>query len=256
MDGRVELLIIGDELLLGKRPDKHFAKIVGLLNARGMELGGAEILPDNEAVIAAAIRRFRATDTPLLSCGGIGATPDDLTRQAAARAFEVPIERHPQAAALIEKHYGDRAYPNRILMANFPRGAGLIPNPVNEVAGFSMERCYFVPGFPNMAWPMLTWVLDGPLAAMHRTDAPVEYRMRVRGVPGEGDLLQVMEGVIAAYPGIHLSSLPTRSPTSLKGFVEIGLRGPRDVAAGAYRWFRERALQRPGAIIEDVDSPP
>lgn len=255
MSDRVELFIIGDELLLGKHADKHLPQVIALLRTRGIDLAGAEFLPDDEATIAAAIRRFVDARVPLLSCGGIGATPDDLTRQAAARAFGVPIERHAEAAALIEQHYGVRAYPNRVLMADFPRGAALIPNPVNSVAGFSLGDCYFVPGFPEMAWPMMAWVLDGPLARLHCAHPPVEYRMRVSGVPGEGDLLPAMENVRTAYPDIHLSSLPTRGATGVEGFIEFGLRGECAAAARAYHLFREQVAQRADAIIEDITAP-
>ncbi|HEU0196027.1 MAG TPA: competence/damage-inducible protein A [Nevskiaceae bacterium] len=255
MAGQVELFLIGDELLLGKRVDKHLPKVTALLKTRGMELAGVEILPDAEHTIAAAIKRIHGRGLPLLSCGGIGATPDDLTRQAAAQAFEVPIARHPEATRLIEQHYGEHAYPNRVLMADFPRGADLIPNPVNQVAGFWLHDCYFVPGFPEMAWPMLEWVLDGPLARLHRVDPPVEYSLRVSGVPGEGDLLEAMEGVLAAYPGIHVSSLPKRGSNSAHGWIDFGLRGPRGEAAAAYRWFRAAVARRGDAIIEDTAAP-
>ena len=157
---KVGLLVIGDEILSGKRQDRHFGKVIELLAARGIELGWARFLGDDEVAIAAAIAAAAADGDVVLSCGGIGATPDDCTRQAAARAFGVPIERHAEGEALIIAQCGEAAFPNRVLMADFPRGARLIPNPVNRVAGSSIGRCYFVPGFPEMAWPMLEWVLD------------------------------------------------------------------------------------------------
>ncbi|MDN5874642.1 MAG: competence/damage-inducible protein A, partial [Sinobacteraceae bacterium] len=157
--------------------------------------------------------------------------------------------------ALIEKHYGERAYPNRVLMADFPAGAQLIPNPVNQVAGFSMEHCYCVPGFPEMAWPMLAWVLDGPLAHLHNADPPVEYRLRVSHIPGEGDLLQAMEAVRAAYPGVWLSSLPTRGTPGHEGFIDFGLRGAKADAAAAFGMFRRAVAAYPGAVIEDLAAP-
>lgn len=92
--------------------------------------------------------------------GGIGATPDDLTRQCAAEAAGVPMERHPEALALIVEKFGEAAYAKRVLMADFPAGAGIIPNPYNRIPGFSLNRHYFLPGFPEMAWPMMEWVLD------------------------------------------------------------------------------------------------
>ncbi|MGH8445817.1 MAG: competence/damage-inducible protein A, partial [Solimonas sp.] len=192
----------------------------------------------------------------LLSCGGIGATPDDCTRQAAARAFGVPVERHAEAAATIIREYGDAALPNRVLMADFPRGAGLIPNPVNKVAGFSIGRCYFVPGFPEMAWPMLEWVLDNELRALHRADPDVEYRMRVTGTRGEGDLLQLMQDTLARYPGIKLSSLPSRGGPDRSRHIEFGFKGVAAAAAGAYRHFAEGLKAFSDAEIEVLAAPP
>lgn len=242
---QIELLIVGDEILSGKRHDQHFARVVALLRGRGMRLAGAQIVGDDAEPIAAAIRRVHATGNALLSCGGIGATPDDCTRQAAALAFDVPIERHPEALALIEANYGERAHPNRVLMADFPRGAELVPNPVNRVAGFSLGRCYFVPGFPEMAWPMIEWVLDQRLRHLHRSAPPEEYTLRVAGTRGEGDLLGLMQATLARFPGVKLSSLPFRGTGDVSAHIEFGFYGPRAESAAAYRWFVAQ-LRQPG----------
>lgn len=250
----VGLFVIGDEILSGKRQDRHFAKVVELLRARGMELAWAQFLGDDEHGIAEAIRAARQRGDVLLSCGGIGATPDDCTRQGAARAFGVPIERHAEAAALILEQYPG-VQQNRLLMADFPRGAGLIPNPVNRVAGFFVGDCYFTPGFPEMAWPMLEWVLDTRLAHLHRADPDVEFRLRVIGTSGEGDLLGLMEETLARFPGIKLSSLPSRGGPTLPRHIEFGFKGVRAAAAAAYRHF-DAALPSYGATVEALAPPP
>ncbi len=250
----VALFVVGDELLSGKRIDRHFSHVVGLLRARGMELSRAEFLPDDEACIAEAIARVHAQGDVLLSCGGIGATPDDCTRQAAARAFRVPIQRHTEAEALIVTEYGARAFPNRVLMADFPVGADLIPNPVNHVAGFSMERCYFVPGFPEMAWPMLEWVLDGPLRALHNAEPPVELRLRAIGTSGEGDLLPLMETLLREFPEVKLSSLPFRGDGLRPRHIEFGIKGMRTCAEAAFTHFRAQLIARGDVIVEDIQN--
>ena len=164
----IRLLIVGDELLSGKRRDGHLVAVIERLRTRGLALAECRIVGDEEDAIAASIRDAVDAGAVLLSCGGIGGTPDDRTRQAAARAFDRGLLRHPQAAEWIEQRYGERAYPQRIRMADFPSGAELIPNPVNQVAGFSVGHCHFVPGFPEMAWPMIDWVLDTHYRAMQR----------------------------------------------------------------------------------------
>lgn len=253
---RIGLFVIGDEILSGKRQDRHFAKVVELLRARGMELGWAQFLGDDETAIAEAIRAVRARGDVLLSCGGIGATPDDCTRQAAARAFDVPLERHAGAAALLVQQYGAAATPNRLLMTDFPRGAGLIPNPVNRVPGFFVGDCHFVPGFPEMAWPMLEWVLDERLAQLHRAEPDVEYRLRAVGTSGEGDLLDLMNETLARHPGIRLSSLPSRGGAGRPRHIEFGFKGAALRAAAAYRHFAAGLRDFADLQVEALAPPP
>lgn len=252
----IGLFVVGDEILSGKRQDRHFSKVVELLRARGIELAWAQFLGDDEVAIADAIRAVVARGDVLLSCGGIGATPDDCTRQAAARAFGVPVERHREAAALIENEYGAAARPNRLLMADFPQGAGLIPNPVNRVAGFSVGSCYFVPGFPEMAWPMLEWVLDTQLRHLHCAEPDVEYRLRVIGTSGEGDLLALMQDTLARHPGLRLSSLPSRGAAGQPRHIEFGFKAPAAVAAAAYRQFHAGLAAFAELDIESLAPPP
>ena len=157
---KIGALIIGDEILSGKRQDKHLAKIIETLKIRGLALSYANYLADEPDEIEAQLRRSFATTDIVFSFGGIGSTPDDFTRQSAAKALGVPLALHPEAVAEIVARFGDAAYPTRVLMAEFPVGAAIVPNPFNRIAGFNVGRHYFLPGFPEMAWPMLEWVLD------------------------------------------------------------------------------------------------
>ncbi len=252
---RIGLLIVGDEILSGKRQDRHLPHVIELLRARGLELAWARLVGDDDAEIADALSWARARGDIVLSCGGIGATPDDRTRQAAARAFGVAIERHAEAEALIVGRYGASARPARVLMADFPRGAGLIPNPVNQVAGFYCDDCNFVPGFPEMAWPMLAWVLDQRYRSLHRITPDAEYRLRVMGTSGEGDLLPLMERTLASFPGVKLSSLPCRGDAERPRHIEFGFKGEPARAAAAYRQFHAELTLVPGVMIEVLAAP-
>jgi len=251
----VGLFVIGDEILSGKRQDKHLPRVIGLLQARGIALAWAQFLGDDELQIAEAVAAARARGDTLLSCGGIGATPDDCTRQAAARAFGVPIERHVEAEGLIINQYADKAFPHRVLMADFPAGAALIPNPVNRVAGFSIGDCYFVPGFPEMAWPMLEWVLDERLRHLHRAEPPVEYSLRVTGPVAEGDLLPLMETTLQRHPGVKLSSLPFRGTDERPRHIEFGFKAPALQAAAAYAAFQEGLKAWAGVRVDELKKP-
>lgn len=251
----IQLFVIGDEILSGKREDKHVPRVIAMLAERGMTLAGVRFLSDDETRIAEALRAARGEGDVVLCCGGIGATPDDLTRQAAALAFEVPIERHPEAAALIHGRFDGEAPPNRLLMADFPQGADLIPNPVNQIAGFSIGDCYFVPGFPDMATPMLAWVLDQHLRHLHNAEPPQEFRLRTYGPRGEGDLLELMQETLSRFSEIKLSSLPSQGGGGMRRHIEFGIRGPRERASEAFLYFRERLRADEAIEIEELKSP-
>src|SRR5689334_12435906 len=116
------VLVIGDEILSGKRQDKHLAHAIAALGQRGMAVDYAHYLGDDRERLTAFLRETFARDDLVFSFGGIGATPDDRTRQAAAAALGVPLERHPDAVREIEARFGPEAYPHRVHMAEFPHG--------------------------------------------------------------------------------------------------------------------------------------
>ena len=148
------IVIIGDEILSGKRADKHLPKIIELLGARGLQLSFADYVGDDPARITATLARAFAaaqgSGDVVFSCGGIGATPDDHTRQCAAAALGVGLALHPEAKALILERMRDIAQEqgtpyeperhdniHRLNMGVFPLGAQIIPNPYNKIPGFS-----------------------------------------------------------------------------------------------------------------------
>ncbi len=248
---RFELLIVGDELLTGKRRDSHLTAVIERLRVRALALSQAHLVGDDEAAIAGQIEAARGRGAILLCCGGIGATPDDRTRQAAARAFGRPLQAHAEAVRRIEQRYGERAYPQRIRMAEFPQGAQLIPNPVNQVAGFSVEHCHFVPGFPEMAWPMIEWVLDTHYRDLQGRAPMRESRLRVSGTAGEGEFVALMEACMQRFGGVSISSLPSRAAPPLPGHIEFGFRGER--ADEACAWFAGAAAAMAGVTVERLE---
>jgi molybdopterin-biosynthesis enzyme MoeA-like protein len=227
----IGILIIGDEILLGKRQDKHFAKAIEILAARGLELDWAEYLGDDPARITATLRRTLATTDIVFSFGGIGATPDDHTRQCAAAALGRPLVRHPDAVREIEARFGADAYPKRVRMAEFPEGAEVVPNPVNRIAGFSVGTHYFLPGFPEMAWGMMAWALDTRHADLFRDHLPHEEAIIIRDA-AESDLLELMQAVVHDYPALKLSSLPSFLPNGGRR-IELAVRGDAQGVAAA-----------------------
>lgn len=215
------IYIIGDEILSGKRQDAHLSFAVQALKARGLQLAWANYLGDIPEQITSSLKASMARADVVFSFGGIGATPDDFTRQCAAAAAGLPIERHSAAVAEIEAQYGESAYPKRVLMADFPKGATLIPNPVNRVAGFAINEHYFVPGFPEMSHPMILWVLDTYYLHLFHQQDYIEASILVREA-GESRLIDLMNQILAKYPELKLFSLPKLDKQRT---TELGVKG-------------------------------
>ena len=240
------LVIIGDEILSGKRADKHLPKVIELLKARGLQLAYADYVGDSPDRITATLKRAFASGDVVFSCGGIGATPDDHTRQCAARALGIELALHPQAEALIRERMQDMAKEqgvpyepdrsdniHRLNMGMFPVGASIIPNPFNKIAGFSCGSVHFVPGFPVMAWPMIEWVLDHHYAHLHRLAAWVEKSVIVYGAM-EATLTPLMEHIEQGYAGVKVFSLPSVDHPQYGRHIELGVKGEPDLVEQAY----------------------
>jgi molybdopterin-biosynthesis enzyme MoeA-like protein len=240
------LIIVGDEILSGKREDKHLPKVIELLAARGLALSWARYVGDDPQRITADLKHAFASGDVVFSCGGIGATPDDHTRQSAAAALGVPLALHPQARDLIVERMRDVAAEkglpfepersdnlHRLNMGTFPEGAQIIPNPFNKIAGFSVGSVFFVPGFPVMAWPMIEWVLDQRFAHLHRRRTETEKSVIVFGAM-EAALTPLMEAIERRHGGIKVFSLPSVDHPKWGAHIELGVKGDASALAGAY----------------------
>ncbi|UTY56128.1 molybdopterin-binding protein [Massilia sp. erpn] len=243
----IGLIIIGDEILSGKRVDQHFPKVVQLLAARGLQLGWAEYLGDDPARITATLKRSFASGDIVFSCGGIGATPDDHTRQAAATALDKPLRLHPQGKELIQQRIRQVAQEagqvadlnsaenlHRLKMAEFAEGAALIPNPYNNIPGFALGTHYFVPGFPVMAWPMIEWVLDTHYADLFNREPRAEHAVLVYEA-AESALTPLMVAIEASFPRVKVFSLPSVGDARTRRHIELGVKGEPGQAAQAFR---------------------
>lgn len=249
---RFGLIIIGDEILSGKRADKHLPKFIEILAARGLALSWAEYLGDDPQRITECLRRAMASGDVVFSCGGIGATPDDHTRQCAAKALGRPLALHPEAERLISERMQDVAREqgvpyepdrpdnvHRLNMGVFPEGAQIIPNPYNKIPGFSCSVAgqtggvYFLPGFPVMAWPMAEWVLDTHCASHFTTAAHLEKSLILFGAM-EATLTPLMERIEAAHPRIKVFSLPSVDHPQWGRHIELGVKGDPALVESAY----------------------
>jgi molybdopterin-biosynthesis enzyme MoeA-like protein len=250
------LIIIGDEILSGKRADKHLPKVIELLSARGMALSWARYVGDDPVRITADLRHAFDCGDAVFSCGGIGATPDDHTRRCAAAALGVPLELHPQARELITQRMRDIALEqgvpfdpdrhdnaHRLNMGVFPAGARIIANPYNKIPGFSVGEVHFVPGFPVMAWPMIESLLDGRYAALHGVGAQHERSVIVFGAM-EAALTPLMEQIEAGFDGVKVFSLPSVDHPEWGRHIELGVKGPQAAIGAAFTSLRDALLAR------------
>jgi molybdopterin-biosynthesis enzyme MoeA-like protein len=262
------VIIIGDEILSGRRVDKHLPKVIELLKARGLSLGWAEYVGDDPERITATLRRTFASGDMVFSTGGIGATPDDHTRQCAAAALAVPLELHPEAADLIrerirEMHPADAPQSlnyespenlHRLNMGTYPRGASIIPNGYNKIPGFSIRDHHFVPGFPVMAWPMIEWVLDTKYAHLHHATPHAEKSLLVFELP-ESTLTPLMEKIEHDFAGVRVFSLPSvgdaeRGGVYARRHIDLGVKGEPEAVAAAFVKLREGVHLLGGDIVE------
>ncbi|MYM35387.1 competence/damage-inducible protein A [Duganella sp. FT94W] len=242
----IGLIIIGDEILSGRRVDQHFPKVVQMLAARGLQLHWAEILPDDPLRITDTLKRTFASDDIVFCCGGIGATPDDHTRQAAADALGLPLVLHEQGKLNIQQRIVQMAQDagqtadlnsaenlHRLKMAEFAEGAALIPNPYNNIAGFALRKHYFVPGFPVMAWPMLEWVLDNHYADLFNREPRLEQSVLVYEA-AESALTPLMVALEQQYPRVKVFSLPSVGDANTRRHIELGVKGEPAQTAAAF----------------------
>jgi molybdopterin-biosynthesis enzyme MoeA-like protein len=216
--------IIGDEILVGKREDKHLSFLIAALARRGLRLAWAQYLGDDPERLTGSLRRSFASKDVVFSFGGIGATPDDHTRQCAAAALDLELKIHPEAEREIRARFGGEVTPQRLQMGEFPVGSSIIPNPVNRIPGFALREHHFVPGFPQMAWPMVEWVLDTQYERLFNRDKWAEKSILVFEA-GESQLIPAMKEVEAGFKGIKGFSLPSMGQDGSRIHLELGVRG-------------------------------
>jgi len=204
------VLVIGNEILSGRTQDVNLNWIATKLVARGIKLAEARVVPDIEDEIVAAVRALSGRYDYVFTTGGIGPTHDDITADSIAKAFGVPVIVHPEAKALLERHYGaGNVSDARMRMARVPEGAVLIENPVSKAPGFRIGNVFIMAGVPAIMRGMLDAII--PTLAEGK---PFHQRSVA---------CHIAESVLAEPLGA------------------IQLRHP-DVDIGSYPWFRDGAF--------------
>lgn len=243
----IGLIIIGDEILSGRRQDKHLSKTIELLGERGMALSWARYVGDDPERITEEVRHALTSGDVVFSFGGIGATPDDCTRACAGQAAGRPLVLHPQARELILQRSQEMAEEagqafdpgapdilQRLQMGFFPEGATILPNPYNRIPGFTLEgRVHFMPGFPVMAWPMMAWALDHLHRDLHGLGRKREKAIVVYGGI-ESLLTPLMVSIEARFAPVKVFSLPSVDHPVHGRHIELGVKGPAEMVEAAF----------------------
>jgi molybdenum cofactor synthesis domain-containing protein len=226
------MLVIGDEILSGRTRDANMYYLAGQLTAVGIVLAEVRVVSDDQPAIIAAVNALRAQYDHVFTSGGIGPTHDDITADAIARAFGVPIDVRDDARALLQAHYdrsGLEFNAARQRMARIPDGARLIDNPVSIAPGFSLENVHVMAGVPKIFEAMLASILPTLMGGQPL----LSQSLRVNR--GEGDIAGPFAALAAEYPDLSMGSYP---------FNQNGVFGTNLVIRGTDAVLLDRAMAR------------
>jgi molybdenum cofactor synthesis domain-containing protein len=199
------MVVIGDEILSGRTQDKNVAQVAMWLNDHGIRLTEVRIVPDNLLRIGETVNELRANHDYVFTTGGIGPTHDDITVDAIAAAFGVPVVIDPHARAILEEFYRDRPgglTDARLRMARVPQGAELVTNPTSGAPGVKMGNVYILAGVPGIAASMLAG-LTGKIEG----GRPV-VSVTVGARAPESDVADLLRETEEAHPGVAIGSYP------------------------------------------------
>jgi molybdenum cofactor synthesis domain-containing protein len=197
------VLIIGNEILSGRTQDTNLNAIAKRLGAIGIPLKEVRVVPDIETEIVAALNALRTRYTYVFTTGGIGPTHDDITVDAVAVAFGVPVVEHPEARALLAAHYGnENLTPARLRMARVPQGATLVANPISSAPGIKIDNVYVLAGVPNIMQGMM----DGIVSTLRH--GPAMHSITVSVYLAESIVAEELGALASRFPQLDIGSYP------------------------------------------------
>ncbi len=233
------VLTIGNEILCADVHDFNGCWLARELYQLGVEVGIMITLPDDEPLVAAYIRGLARRYAPLITTGGIGATLDDITRQAVARATRRPLELRRDVIEALEKAKGRALTETQKRLAELPRGCRLIPNRIGRAPGFVLDNIYVFPGVPEMLHDMF------PLVSAELRREPFKSRMLTTSC-FESEIATLLEELFRKYPGVRIGSYPKNDGEAY--FVEIVLKSKNEkTLEAAFTWLAERLPGQPAA---------
>jgi molybdenum cofactor synthesis domain-containing protein len=230
------VLLIGDEILSGRTKDKNLGFLADYLTALGIDLKEARVVSDQEDDIVAALNALRQRYSYVFTTGGIGPTHDDITADAVAKAFGVPIGHDPKAVEILLAYFTEMGRePNeaRLRMARIPQGASLIDNPVSKAPGFQMGNVFVMAGVPKIMNAMMEDV------AKRLTRGTPMLSRQVEFLGGEGDAAKPLGEIQKAFPAVVIGSYPFQAPD---GFATSLVLRSRDEKALEDAWQAVRRM--------------
>ena len=199
------LVVIGDEILSGRTQDKNIAQLATWLNEQGIRLREVRVVADDSAAIGNAVNELRAAHDYLFTTGGIGPTHDDITVDAIAAAFGVPVIVHPAARKILEDYYRDRPgglNEARLRMARTPDGAELIDNPSSGAPGIRLGNVYIMAGVPSITASML----EGLTGKLEGGRPMISVTVGARAP--ESEVAELLRKTEQDNPGVTIGSYP------------------------------------------------
>ena len=204
------IIVIGDEILSGRTKDKNIGWLADELSALGIQLGEARVIADKKYMIINTVQALSNAYDLVFTSGGIGPTHDDITTEAVAAAFNVPVIRHPEAERRLIAHYENTDLEfneARQKMADIPDTATLIDNPLSAAPGYIIDNVHVLPGVPTILQAMFEGV-KGKLPG-----GVVMTRITVQCSTGEGNIATILADVEAQYLGVSIGSYPYMKPS-------------------------------------------
>ncbi len=234
------VIIVGNEILSGRTRERNAYYLAKELKRIGVTLGRIAVIPDVLEVVSAEVAALRDAFDYVVVCGGIGPTPDDVTRPAVAHAFNVACVPHPEATTILREFYGERCTERRLSMAELPEHAVLIPNPLTGAPGFSLENVFVLPGIPELVEAMFPHVAS---KMQHGRYVETEFAVDVP----ESDFADVMEEAMTLFPGVDIGSYPCMSQCKKRWACTIVVKGTdAEKVREAEVWLRA-AVAKAGA---------
>ena len=230
------ILVIGDEILSGRTRDANMHYLAGELATNGIDLKEARIVPDVQGAIVGALNELRARYDHVFTSGGIGPTHDDITADAVAVAFGLPLHVRDDARELLARHYdrsGLEFNEARMRMARIPEGAVLIDNPISTAPGFSLENVHVMAGVPNIFQAMVASLLP------RLTGGRPLLSQTLRIERGEGSVAKPLAALAAEFDDLSFGSYP---------FIQNGAYGTNIVVRGTDAGRLDAAMARLAAM--------